>query len=152
VTEQQETSEKIAYLARYDTLTGLPNRMMVIDALENALVAVRDGDGQCAFLMIDLDRFKAVNDTLGHPVGDQLLSQVAERLKVLMTPNSLCGRLGGDEFCVVLRRPTSVRWWRVWRRRSSRICPSPIMSTVTNCRSAHRSARPLARRRGSVPR
>jgi diguanylate cyclase (GGDEF)-like protein len=97
--------------------------MMVIDALENALVAVRDGDGQCAFLMIDLDRFKAVNDTLGHPVGDQLLSQVAERLKVLMTPNSLCGRLGGDEFCVVLRRPTSVRWWRVWRRRSSRICP-----------------------------
>lgn len=104
VTEQQETSEKIAYLARYDTLTGLPNRMMVIDALENALVAVRDGDGQCAFLMIDLDRFKAVNDTLGHPVGDQLLSQVAERLKVLMTPNSLCGRLGGDEFCVVLRQ------------------------------------------------
>ncbi|NOW46917.1 diguanylate cyclase (GGDEF)-like protein [Novosphingobium sp. SG751A] len=104
VTEQQETSEKIAYLARYDTLTGLPNRMMVIDALENALVAAREGDGQCAFLMIDLDRFKAVNDTLGHPVGDQLLSQVAERLKVLMTHNSLCGRLGGDEFCVVLRQ------------------------------------------------
>ena len=57
VTEQQESSEKIAYLARYDTLTGLPNRMMVIDALENALVAAREGDGQCAFMMIDLDRF-----------------------------------------------------------------------------------------------
>jgi diguanylate cyclase (GGDEF)-like protein/PAS domain S-box-containing protein len=103
VTEQQESTQKIAYLARYDTLTGLPNRMMVIDAVASALAAARDGGPQCAFLMIDLDRFKAVNDTLGHPVGDQLLAQVAARLKVLMTRNTLCGRLGGDEFCVVVR-------------------------------------------------
>jgi len=103
VTAQQESSEKIAYLARYDTLTGLPNRMMVMDALETALVAAKEGGWPCAFLMIDLDRFKAVNDTLGHPVGDQLLAQVAQRLKVLDAANTLCGRLGGDEFCVVVR-------------------------------------------------
>lgn len=103
VTEAHESTEKIAYLARYDTLTGLPNRMMVTDALAAALDAARDGCVPCAFLMIDLDRFKAVNDTLGHPVGDQLLAQVAERLKMLMSANTMCGRLGGDEFCVVVR-------------------------------------------------
>lgn len=103
VTEQQESTQKIAYLARYDTLTGLPNRMMVIDAVASALATACESGVPCAFLMIDLDRFKAVNDTLGHPVGDQLLAQVAGRLKVLMTRNTVCGRLGGDEFCVVLR-------------------------------------------------
>ena len=54
-------------------------------------------------MMIDLDRFKAVNDTLGHPVGDRLLAQVAKRLKMIMSENELCGRLGGDEFAVVLK-------------------------------------------------
>lgn len=105
ITEQQESSEKIAYLARYDTLTGLPNRMMITDAVHTALEEARaEGQAPAAFLMLDLDRFKAVNDTLGHPVGDQLLEQVAERLQSLMPPQALCGRLGGDEFCVVLRQ------------------------------------------------
>jgi len=103
VTAQQESSEKNAYLARYDALTGLPNRLMVTDALASAIDEAGRSGKPCAFLMIDLDRFKAVNDTLGHPVGDQLLAQVAGRLKVLMTANSICGRLGGDEFCVVVR-------------------------------------------------
>lgn len=103
VTEQQVSKEKIAWLARYDTLTGLANRMMVTDALDEALVRARLTGQPCALLMIDLDRFKAVNDTLGHPVGDRLLAQVGERLKVLATANMVCGRLGGDEFCVVVR-------------------------------------------------
>jgi diguanylate cyclase (GGDEF)-like protein/PAS domain S-box-containing protein len=103
VTEQRESSDKIAYLARYDTLTGLPNRMMLTEALGEAMAYAKQWRTRCAFLMIDLDRFKAVNDTLGHQVGDQLLARVSERLKSLMTENELCGRLGGDEFAVVIR-------------------------------------------------
>jgi diguanylate cyclase (GGDEF)-like protein/PAS domain S-box-containing protein len=103
VTEQRESSEKIAHMARYDTLTGLPNRMMVTEALGEAMRYADQWRTRCAFLMIDLDRFKAVNDTLGHLVGDQLLARVSERLKSLVTANELCGRLGGDEFAIVVR-------------------------------------------------
>ncbi len=103
VTEQRESSEKIAYLARYDTLTGLPNRLMLNEALGDALRYSNQWRSRCAFLMIDLDRFKAVNDSLGHLVGDQLLAQVSKRLKSLMTENETCGRLGGDEFAIVIR-------------------------------------------------
>jgi diguanylate cyclase (GGDEF)-like protein/PAS domain S-box-containing protein len=103
VTEQRESSEKIAYLARYDTLTGLPNRLMLNEALGDALRYAEQWRTRCAFLMIDLDRFKAVNDSLGHLVGDQLLAQVSSRLKSVVGENELCGRLGGDEFAVVIR-------------------------------------------------
>lgn len=103
VTEARESSDKIARMARYDTLTGLPNRMMLTEALGDALNYAEQWRTRCAFLMIDLDRFKAVNDTLGHLVGDQLLAMVSERLKEQVTENELCGRLGGDEFAVVIR-------------------------------------------------
>ncbi|SLJ87213.1 diguanylate cyclase/phosphodiesterase with PAS/PAC sensor(s) [Novosphingobium mathurense] len=103
VTEARENSDKIAWLARYDTLTGLPNRMMLTEALGEALDYAEKWRTRCAFLMIDLDRFKAVNDSLGHLVGDQLLARVSERLKEQMTDNELCGRLGGDEFAIVIR-------------------------------------------------
>lgn len=103
VTVQRESSEKIAYLARYDTLTGLPNRLMVTESLKEALKYSEQWRTRCGFLMIDLDRFKAVNDSLGHQIGDQLLAQVSQRLESLATENELCGRLGGDEFAVVIR-------------------------------------------------
>ena len=103
VTEQRESSDKIAYLASYDTLTGLPNRMMLNEALGEALKYADQWRTRCALLMIDLDRFKAVNDTLGHLVGDQLLAKVSDRLQEQMTDNEICGRLGGDEFAVVIR-------------------------------------------------
>jgi diguanylate cyclase (GGDEF)-like protein/PAS domain S-box-containing protein len=103
VTQQRESSEKIAYLARYDTLTGLPNRLMLTEAVGDAMRYAEQWRTRCAFLMIDLDRFKAVNDTLGHVVGDQLLSLVSERLRRLITDNELIGRLGGDEFAIVIR-------------------------------------------------
>ena len=102
VTEQRLSAEKINRLARYDALTGLPNRLMVNDTLTSALSEAGRWNGRCAFMMIDLDRFKAVNDTLGHPVGDRLLGRVSERLRQLMTENELVGRLGGDEFAVVV--------------------------------------------------
>ena len=103
VTAAQESSEKIAYLARYDTLTALPNRLMLHEAVSDALRYADKWRSRCAFLMIDLDRFKAVNDSLGHLVGDKLLAQVAQRLQGLMGEGETCGRLGGDEFAVVIR-------------------------------------------------
>jgi diguanylate cyclase (GGDEF)-like protein/PAS domain S-box-containing protein len=103
VTEQRESDEKIAYLARYDTLTGLPNRLMLTEALGEAMRYAAQWRTRCAFLMIDLDRFKQVNDSLGHQVGDRLLAQVSQRLRAVLTDNEQCGRLGGDEFAVVIR-------------------------------------------------
>jgi diguanylate cyclase (GGDEF)-like protein len=103
VTEQRESDEKIAYLARYDTLTGLPNRLMLTEALGEAMRYAEQWKSRCAFLMIDLDRFKSVNDSLGHQVGDRLLAQVSQRLKAVIGANEQCGRLGGDEFAIVIR-------------------------------------------------
>ncbi len=103
VTEQRESEQKISKLARYDTLTSLPNRLQLTEALDQSLRDAEKWRRRCAFFMIDLDRFKAVNDTLGHPVGDRLLAQVSQRLGCLMTDNELCGRLGGDEFAIVIK-------------------------------------------------
>ncbi|MFA6218469.1 MAG: EAL domain-containing protein [Erythrobacter sp.] len=109
VTEKRESSEKIAYLARYDTLTALPNRLMLNEALGEALKYAEHWRTRCAFLMIDLDRFKAINDSLGHLVGDRMLAQVASRLKGMMHDGEICGRLGGDEFAIVIRDASDKR-------------------------------------------
>ena len=107
VTEQRATAEQIAKMARFDNLTGLPNRLSLHEDLARALDHAQSAKSRCAMLMIDLDRFKAVNDTLGHPVGDKLLAQVAARLKGMMERGMTCGRLGGDEFAVVLHNVPS---------------------------------------------
>ena len=106
VTEQRASADKINRMARFDTLTGLPNRLMINETLVRAMAEAEKWGKRCAFMMIDLDRFKAVNDTLGHPVGDRLLGRVSERLAQLMGGNEMCGRLGGDEFAVVIRDAT----------------------------------------------
>lgn len=103
VTEARESQNRISHMARYDALTGLPNRLLINETLATAMAEAEKWGTRCAFMMIDLDRFKAVNDTLGHPVGDRLLTRVSERLKQLMTANDVIGRLGGDEFAVVVR-------------------------------------------------
>jgi diguanylate cyclase (GGDEF)-like protein/PAS domain S-box-containing protein len=107
VTEQRASAEQIARMARFDNLTGLPNRLSLHEDLERALAHAIDAKSRCAMLMIDLDRFKAVNDTLGHPVGDKLLAQVAARLRGMIDRGMTCGRLGGDEFAVVLHNVPS---------------------------------------------
>ncbi len=106
VTEQRASADKINRMARFDTLTGLPNRLMINETLGRAMTEAEKWSGRCAFMMLDLDRFKAVNDTLGHPIGDRLLGRVSERLGQLMGDNAMCGRLGGDEFAVVVRDAT----------------------------------------------
>lgn len=106
VTEARKSADQISKMARFDTLTGLPNRLLLNETLARAMGEAEKWGSRCAFMMIDLDRFKAVNDTLGHPVGDRLLMRVSERLKQLMSENEMIGRLGGDEFAVVVRDAT----------------------------------------------
>ena len=101
ITERKAAEEKIALLARTDGLTGLANRATFIERLRHAFAAAQRGAGSFAILYIDLDHFKPVNDTLGHPVGDQLLREVSERLKSLVRETDVVARLGGDEFAVL---------------------------------------------------
>ncbi|WP_150290660.1 putative bifunctional diguanylate cyclase/phosphodiesterase [Sphingobium estronivorans] len=102
ITQQRESADRIAQLARFDPLTGLPNRAHLHEVLDQSMAMARGGAAGCAFLMIDLDRFKGINDTLGHQVGDMLLTQVARRLRHIFSDSEFCGRIGGDEFAVVI--------------------------------------------------
>jgi diguanylate cyclase (GGDEF)-like protein len=102
LTEQRRSEQEITRLARFDSLTSLPNRAMMRQTLDEALRNAKNRQKGCALFLIDLDRFKNVNDTLGHPVGDALLRQVADRLKSVMGDHGQVGRLGGDEFKAVL--------------------------------------------------
>ena len=96
-----EANVKLSHAARHDALTGLPNRRYVRELLQERLLDGSNGR-QCALMLIDLDRFKAVNDTLGHEAGDALLLQVGNRLHELLPEGAYAGRLGGDEFAAVL--------------------------------------------------
>jgi diguanylate cyclase (GGDEF)-like protein len=101
VTEQRRSEAKITYMAQHDALTDLPNRVLLRERLKHALAITRRGGPHLAVLMLDLDRFKEVNDTLGHPAGDTLLQGVAARLRGCIRETSLIARLGGDEFAVI---------------------------------------------------
>ena len=101
ITERKESEERIALLARTDSLTGLANRATFHDCLKNAFAAARHGASRFAVLYIDLDRFKEVNDTLGHSAGDLLLKSTAERLKATCRESDCVARLGGDEFAIL---------------------------------------------------
>ncbi|HVR91103.1 MAG TPA: EAL domain-containing protein [Novosphingobium sp.] len=103
VTESRRTQRDASRMAMYDSLTGLANRHRMSQRLNATLTAYRVAKRCCAVMMIDLDRFKQVNDTLGHPAGDELLKQVANRLQRVVTEKGCeIGRLGGDEFQVIL--------------------------------------------------
>lgn len=102
ISEKRLAEDRIRHLAHHDPLTGLPNRSLLGDRLEHALERARRGAGQLALLFIDLDRFKHVNDSLGHPVGDRLLQEVARRLNASVREQDTLARQGGDEFVVVI--------------------------------------------------
>jgi len=101
VTEQRLSEARITHMAKHDALTDLPNRVLLRERLEHALAVTGRGGSHLAVLMLDLDRFKEVNDTLGHPVGDALLQAVAARLRGCNRETTMVARLGGDEFAVV---------------------------------------------------
>jgi diguanylate cyclase (GGDEF)-like protein len=100
VTDRKTSEARIAHLAHYDALTNLPNRVHFREQLEQALKRVKRGE-KIAVLFLDLDKFKGVNDTLGHQGGDELLKTVAERLKGCVRETDVVARLGGDEFAIV---------------------------------------------------
>jgi diguanylate cyclase (GGDEF)-like protein/PAS domain S-box-containing protein len=102
VTQSMLAALKVEQLARYDSLTGLPNRAMFIEELERAIARARRSESGFALAFIDLDRFKHINDSLGHAAGDALLCTMAQRLKGLLRETDLVARLGGDEFVVLL--------------------------------------------------
>lgn len=102
VTERKRAEERIKYLAHYDSLTNLPNRTLLLDRLQNAILTAQRENRSVAFLLMDMDRFKEINDTLGHHWGDLLLQQIGQRLKNALHEKDIVARLGGDEFAVVL--------------------------------------------------
>jgi two-component system CheB/CheR fusion protein len=102
LSEQKLSQERIHHLAHFDALTGLPNRFLFRDRLGHAIAQAKRQGRKLALLFIDLDNFKHVNDTYGHPVGDQLLCLVAERLKALTRESDTVARLSGDEFTLLI--------------------------------------------------
>jgi diguanylate cyclase (GGDEF)-like protein len=100
ITERKDAEARISHLARYDELTELPNRLNFRDEIGNLLEVQQGAEQLSALLFIDLDQFKQVNDTLGHPCGDQLLCAVAARLREMLRPEDFVARFGGDEFVV----------------------------------------------------
>jgi diguanylate cyclase (GGDEF)-like protein/PAS domain S-box-containing protein len=102
ITERKLSEHRLEQLAHYDALTGLPNRMLLQDRLRHGINQCRRGDTRLALLFLDLDRFKSVNDNYGHEVGDQLLNNVADRLRSCVREGDTLARQGGDEFVVVV--------------------------------------------------
>ncbi|MCD5995947.1 EAL domain-containing protein [Pseudomonas sp. CDFA 602] len=99
----RRSEQELARLAHYDALTDLPNRLLLTDRISQALTSARTSKRGCALLLVDLDHFKTINDSLGHSVGDDVLKMVAERLKGLLDDEMTLARLGGDEFALLVK-------------------------------------------------
>jgi len=113
ITERKRNEQRIFRLANYDELTELPNRRFMMEQTETALLKAKDLGQTLTLMYIDLDRFKNVNDTLGHDIGDHLLRQAADALRGCIEPAYLFARLGGDEFGLLLHdvgRPRPPTW------------------------------------------
>jgi diguanylate cyclase (GGDEF)-like protein/PAS domain S-box-containing protein len=127
ITKLKESQEKLDHLAHHDPLTGLPNRLLFHDRLQHAMLrAARTGE-QLAVIFIDLDRFKNVNDTLGHHVGDELLKQVAQALSGCLRNGDTLARLGGDEFIVLLEDIDGERGARLVAEKLMRLFEQPAL-------------------------
>jgi len=109
VIERKRAEERLQYLAHYDGLTGLPNRLLYFDRLDQALAWAHRNGQLVVVLLLDLDRFKNINDTLGHDVGDGVLQAVAERISACVRDGDTVARLGGDEFVLLLSNITEDR-------------------------------------------
>lgn len=108
ITVRKEAEEVARHRATHDVLTGLPNRVLILDRLRHASLAGRRDGSSVGVLFIDVDRLKSINDVHGHAVGDEVLHEVARRLRSCVRPHDTVGRLAGDEFVVVCSPPCSV--------------------------------------------
>jgi diguanylate cyclase (GGDEF)-like protein len=127
VTERRRVEARIAYMAHHDALTDLPNRTLLAERIEHAFArAFRFGEA-FSILYLDLDRFKSVNDTLGHPIGDKLLKAVAERLRSCTRDTDLVARMGGDEFAVLQIGPDTVRSTEQLAQRIREVVSAPYV-------------------------
>ncbi|MBA4337519.1 MAG: GGDEF domain-containing protein [Hyphomonas sp.] len=105
ITQSKQIEDRMAHMAHYDSLTGLPNRVTMQEHLEKVVRKPQSPNTVRALLWLDLDNFKWVNDTLGHPAGDELLRQVTSRLNSMAEKTDMVARLGGDEFALIVERP-----------------------------------------------
>ena len=102
IAERKRAEDRILYLATHDSLTGLPNRLMFSQLLNHSIQSARRHKRRLAVFFIDLDRFKIINDTMGHEAGDQMLQEIAVRFKQSLRAADVVGRLGGDEFIILI--------------------------------------------------
>jgi diguanylate cyclase (GGDEF)-like protein len=107
ITDRKAAEAEVKYLAYHDALTRLPNRMLFSDRLENALARARRNGEEVAVLFLDLNRFKKINDSLGHAAGDAMLREIAKRFRECVREEDTVARVGGDEFVILLRSVTS---------------------------------------------
>jgi diguanylate cyclase len=127
ITDRRDLQEKLAHQALHDPLTGLPNRSLVVDRIGQALARSERHDCSVAVLFFDVDRFKVVNDSLGHSAGDALLVLVVDRLKSLLRPGDTMSRLGGDEFLVVCEEVADLDQARHVAERLSHAFSAPFL-------------------------
>ncbi|MEW8505454.1 MAG: EAL domain-containing protein [Candidatus Thiodiazotropha sp.] len=126
ITQIKEAQDKINFLAHHDALTQLPNRALFLERFDHALMHARRENNSIALLFLDLDRFKTVNDTLGHPIGDQVLLEVSKRMSEIMRSSDTIARLGGDEFVLLLEEQTNAQHASVVARKLIDMFSNPM--------------------------
>ena len=149
ITDRKLAEQRIAHMAHHDALTGLPNRVLLRDRIQQAIAQAHRNGSQLAVLFIDLDRFKTINDSLGHQLGDRLLQSVASRILVCVREGDTVSRLGGDEFVIVIPEIDERADASVGRRQdprgAGRLVPPARATTCTwRPRSASASTPPTA--------
>ena len=134
ITQQKLAEERVQYLATHDGLTALPNRVMFSQLLGLEIESARRYERSFAVFFIDLDRFKSINDTLGHEAGDVLLKEMSARLRQALRASDVVARLGGDEFVVLLREVEDPPQMEVVARKLLSALIKPMTITGQECR------------------